>query len=838
MARLLLVLLLAVLFCSDHLARANGPATQTIRLLPVADQTLDAAPFQVIALASSGLPVDVAVTGPASIFQRKITLTGTGTVTVTATQAGNGSFAPATAQETFQVNPALPAVSFSPQSMIYGMPVTAAQLGAAAVAVPIVDTQADVATVTSQLNTSQLTGGSVPTVDRLSPLIRYEGSTMAATTDPNGGNGIQANGSAAPLGIDYRVVFTCDCQQFEWVMESRQSSWRLWVDGQWATVDENFPTDSYPAHAFYRVQFPDKRPRQIKILLTGNPPFYGLITTGADAISAPQVPVGQRVIIMGDSWTGPTISPPLLPPAQVGLNGSGFAQWVGEFFNWDYWVTSAGGEGFNNGGGVVGMPFSQRALTDICGHSPDAVMVVGGTNDGNVTAAQMQTAAGALIANVQNCLSGVPIYLFGPQAINTPVSQGVAAAAAAAGSGVFYEDMSPSPFLDDPANWLYGAYNDPTVGNSTVYLGVTTQGTEGHPTPLGHDYVAERIEDALMTQYPALVPRPYTLFAPAPVAGTSAYSVQPGALLPAGQSSVTATFTPADGVHYAVATSTSTWNIAQATSSTQLNAAQPGPLAGQPVTLSAVVAPQIAGVPTGSIAFSDGGVALATVPLSSGSASYTYTPVIAGAHTYGASYSGDSNFLGSAGSAGLTATVAPPSFSFTTASSTLTVKSGQTALLGVTVTPAGGLSGSLSASCSGLPQYASCALSGESALSLHGQPVTAQLQIATGLATAAASSKPVSPAGVRLGWETGSGLLAAGLWICFPRRRIRWFVLLACAACAGGALGAIGCGGTASVPAPPAQASAAPGTYQVTLTLTQAGGSGLTQSQPIVLVIQ
>jgi hypothetical protein len=75
--------------------------------------------------------------------------------------------------------------------------------------------------------------------------------------------------------------------------------------------------------------------------------------------------------------------------------------------------------------------------------------------------------------------------------------------------------------------------------------------------------------------------------------------------------------------------------------------------AGQPVTLTAVVAPSLVStIPTGKIAFADGATILATVPLDqNGQASFTTSDLSLGTHTIRTKYSGDANFNPNTGKA-------------------------------------------------------------------------------------------------------------------------------------------------------------------------------------------
>lgn len=73
-------------------------AAQTITLSAPATATLGTA--SVSATASSGLPVTLAVSGPATLAGSQLTFSAPGTATVTATQAGNGNYLAATATAT------------------------------------------------------------------------------------------------------------------------------------------------------------------------------------------------------------------------------------------------------------------------------------------------------------------------------------------------------------------------------------------------------------------------------------------------------------------------------------------------------------------------------------------------------------------------------------------------------------------------------------------------------------------------------------------------------------------------------------------------------------------
>lgn len=77
----------------------------------VTDHLGSDAPFPLQASASSGLPVSFVIAGgPATLKGNMVTLTGLGTVTVNAVQSGNGTYAPASASQSFHVTLGLPSI--------------------------------------------------------------------------------------------------------------------------------------------------------------------------------------------------------------------------------------------------------------------------------------------------------------------------------------------------------------------------------------------------------------------------------------------------------------------------------------------------------------------------------------------------------------------------------------------------------------------------------------------------------------------------------------------------------------------------------------------------------
>ncbi len=790
------------------IANAQGTLPQTIQFLPVVDRPDTSAPFYVVAIASSNLPITLAVQGPATLDDRRLlTLTGAGQVTVTASQAGNADYAAAAATLSFHAMPSAATIAWQPGTLTYGMPLSSAGLHATASAIPVIDTDADTVTTSMQLDTSQLLPGAPIPYPATSSVFRYEGSSIAASPYPQDGGGFMPVSGAPGM---FRVAFTCDCQQFEYVVQSRMSNYRLWVDGHFVTPDSTVPVDRYPRVNFVLVQFPDKRVRQIKVSLQGGPPFFGIVTANGDTVSAPQTPLGKRVMILGDSWTGPTILQAAIPPNQDGLGGSGYPEYLGEYFNWDYWDEGVGGTGFVNPGPAHNQSFPERIAPEVCPFSPSAFFVLGGVNDGGAASATEQAAVAATLQDVQTCLPGAPIYFYGPQFVYSGIDTAFANAVSGF-SGVHYTDVGSQ-------QWFYGSPTSANTGNEYLYF-------NGHPTPLGHNYLAEKFAADLIAFDTSLAPVPYALLAPQPATGSFTYSSAATALLPAGDNTVTAEFTPVDAVNYASASFPATIHVNQASTATALS------LQGQ--TMTVTVQPQIAGTPTGSVQVSNNGSALMTLGLHGGSAVFSTASLPSGSDTLTFTYAGDSNFTGSSQSTVVSIAAPPPSpdFTVTATPATLTVASGSTGAVTLTVTPSGGLNAALALSCSGLPANSNCVLASGSTIDASGtSPVTATVQIKTTAPTSAGNQQPLAP-GSRDAGIVVCGVLGVGL-LGFARRT-RWAARVALCA----ALATIdGCGSSSKPLFAPTSAPA--GSYSVQLQLTNTAVRAMTHAASVTLKVQ
>lgn len=125
--------------------------------------------------------------------------------------------------------------------------------------------------------------------------------------------------------------------------------------------------------------------------------------------------------------------------------------------------------------------------------------------------------------------------------------------------------------------------------------------------------------------------------------GTASFSTS---ALAVGIKSITATYS--GDTKYAVSTSAPiSQTITKATSTTTITSSVNPSTASQSVTFTVSVAPQFAGVPTGTVKLTLGTTVLTTLTLANGTASYATTTLPSGSDAIKAAYSGSGNFTGS-----------------------------------------------------------------------------------------------------------------------------------------------------------------------------------------------
>jgi hypothetical protein len=269
---------------------------------------------------------------------------------------------------------------------------------------------------------------------------------------------------------------------------------------------------------------------------------------------------------------------------------------------------------------------------------------------------------------------------------------------------------------------------------------------------------------------------------------------------------------------------------------------------GQAITLTATVTPQSGtGIPTGTVTFFDGTMALGTGTLNgSGVAALSTSSLVQGAQSVTANYGGDSNFSASASPAiSVQVGSAAPSYTVSASPSALSVKAGQTGTSSITTTPAGGFNQTVSFACNGLPANSTCSFS-PLTVTPNGSAASTTLTFSTNVSATATNQAP--PAKGRGSGTEGVALASAALGACAllsgRKRRTRCLNTLRVAGTvmvvAGCMLGLPACGGggssqsgpTGSGPTGPVTPA---GTYNATVSAT---AGSLTQTVPLTLTVE
>jgi hypothetical protein len=264
--------------------------------------------------------------------------------------------------------------------------------------------------------------------------------------------------------------------------------------------------------------------------------------------------------------------------------------------------------------------------------------------------------------------------------------------------------------------------------------------------------------------------------------------------------------------------------------------------------------------PTGSVTLAGGGYTSSATTLKSGSASITIPAgaLATGSDTLTASYTPDANSSSTYNSATgtsppVTVTAAPAKPSFTVGGTAVTIDAGAATgnVSTITVTPAGGFTGSvalaaaITSSPAGALNLPTLSLGSSSPVSIVGTaPETAILTISTSAPTSAALSSPKRPG---VPWYAAEGAaLACVLLFGIPARRRRWRCTLGMLAllitvgsgilsCGGGGSSGGGSSGSTGGSGGTSNPGTTAGTYSVTVT----GTSGATKATgTITLTVQ
>lgn len=309
------------------------------------------------------------------------------------------------------------------------------------------------------------------------------------------------------------------------------------------------------------------------------------------------------------------------------------------------------------------------------------------------------------------------------------------------------------------------------------------------------------------------------LDATANVPGSFVYSPAAGTVLTTGQQTLGVTFTPTDALDYTSATASVKLTVLPATPLVTVSAN------ANPVFLTSAVSftasfPALPIMPTGTIAFMDGGSQIGTATIAGGTATFTTATLTTGTHSITAIYSGDANYNGATSPAmaeniqDFTLTVSGPSGA--------NVPGGGTATYTLLITPVGGptLPEGISLNASGLP-LAATATFNPATVTANSAATSVTLEVK--MPGSAALTPPRGLFGNR-GIPVALGLVLLPFAGRLRKRSRRWCVLVLLAVSAAlVAAGASGCGGLRP--------------QSFTMSVTAASG-GLSHSTAVQITVQ
>ena len=272
--------------------------------------------------------------------------------------------------------------------------------------------------------------------------------------------------------------------------------------------------------------------------------------------------------------------------------------------------------------------------------------------------------------------------------------------------------------------------------------------------------------------------------------------------------------------NYASSSTSLSFTIAKATTTTTLAIVSGTSLGNTNLTFTAKVASNTATGATGTVSIYAGTTLLTTQTLgTSGTVTYSTATTNYGSYQFSAVYSGDANFATS------TSTTLSPTADFTVAPVTTTFGTAQggVATLSINITPLYNYSGTVTASCSGLPANSVCRFNPVSLTVSGGVTQVLQVLVYTNVVSTLSENRaPFSPAGK--GLLTLALLAPIALW---ARRRRLTPLLLALVAIA--ALSGCQSAGTFSTALTP--------TGNTTVTVTVTDSNGNSHSQNVTLTI-
>lgn len=259
----------------------------------------------------------------------------------------------------------------------------------------------------------------------------------------------------------------------------------------------------------------DGKPHRIAVEAANGAYFGGFVSpNGASDFVSPDIDLPAATVVMGDSFTEPTILSYTNPAtgAVFAPGGIGWAQSACATLGLDCLVSGLGSTGYSNPGTAGRVKFLDRVEADVCEQNPALVITAGGINDsGEPYLDTLESDALAYYEAVAACPSHPAQLVLGPWGPNGSASQPQSsdykadllinsAVAAAQAEGIDIR-FAASPLRE---MWVTGSRTNCTQISLTNNACWVTGADGTHPTQPGHDYLGARAAASLLPEAASL----------------------------------------------------------------------------------------------------------------------------------------------------------------------------------------------------------------------------------------------------------------------------------------------------------------------------------------------
>jgi lysophospholipase L1-like esterase len=310
--------------------------------------------------------------------------------------------------------------------------------------------------------------------------------------------------NAAPYSLEWGF----DGAVFEIHLSANNASYRLVIDGEYATAEEQKIAANDFTPRYLRVDFGSRAIRRIRLEAANNLGLDGIVIGKADSIWRPSESTGPRIIAFGDS----------LVEGQVGTGNilDSFVHQLGWLMGWkDVWASGSGGTGYVSAGpqNSQRVKFRDRLQNDVIKYKPDLVILEGGFNDTSFDKDEVKKEVALVIGAIHRALPGTKVVVLSPWYTSSQLTEEQAETreavkgAAIPNADVYIDTYTGETFVLGHSTgaatgpWITGtgAIGAPAAnGNADVYIAADRM----HPTPAGHSYYAQRLAAALQVLMP------------------------------------------------------------------------------------------------------------------------------------------------------------------------------------------------------------------------------------------------------------------------------------------------------------------------------------------------